>query len=74
MHEWKGFHKFSIIRSHKFNFIKKRIAMINSSVSAVVFYKQFLAYTVHIDWCYRSIDKDSCRTRHIPISIKYMHL
>ena len=48
--------------------------MFNSSVSAVLFYKQFLAYTVHIDWCYRSIDKDSCRTRHIPISIKYMHL
>ena len=35
------------------------------SVSAVIFHKQFLAYTVHIDWCYHAIHKHSCRSVHI---------
>ena len=26
-----------------------------------MFYKQFLAYAVHIDWCYHSIHKHSSR-------------
>ena len=36
-------------------------------VSAVMFCKQFLAYAVHIDWCYHSIHKHSSRSRHAPI-------
>ena len=31
-------------------------------VSAVMFCKQFLAYAVHIDWCYHSIHKHSSRS------------
>ena len=34
--------------------------------SAVMFCKQFLAYTVHIDWCYHSIHKHSSRSQHAP--------
>ena len=33
-------------------------------VSAVMFCKQFLAYAVHIDWCYHSIHKHS--RQHAP--------
>ena len=36
------------------------------SVSAVMFCKQFLAYAVHIDWCYHSIHKHSSGSRHAP--------
>ena len=32
-------------------------------VSAVMFCKQFLAYAVHIDWCYHSIHKHSSRSQ-----------
>ena len=39
------------------------------SVSAVMFWKQFLAYTVHIDWWYHAIHKHSCRFQHIYIYI-----
>ena len=35
-------------------------------VSAVMFCKQFLAYTVHIDWCYHSIHKHTSRSQHAP--------
>ena len=31
------------------------------------FIRHFLAYTVHIDWCYYSIHKDSTRSEHIPV-------
>ena len=37
------------------------------SVSAVMFCKQFLAYAVHIDWCYHSIHKHSSRSQHAPL-------
>ena len=43
------------------------------SVSAVMFCKQFLAYAVHIDWCYHSIHKHSSRFQHI-IYVNFMHL
>ena len=36
------------------------------SVSAVMFCKQFLAYAVHIDWCYHAIHKHSSRSQHAP--------
>ena len=36
-------------------------------VSAVMFCKQFLAYTVHIDWCYHFIYKHSSRSQHASI-------
>ena len=32
-----------------------------------MFCKQFLAYAVHIDWCYHSIHKHSRRSQHVPI-------
>ena len=38
-----------IIVSQKLNFIKKKYAYL--SISAVMFCKRCLAYTVHIDWC-----------------------
>ena len=43
---------------------------------SVMFCKQFLAYTVHIDWCYHSINKHLCRFQHIYIYIcvNFMHL
>ena len=63
MHEWKGLHEFSIMISKIFCFIKKKC----STVSAVMFYKQFLAYTLHIDCCYHSIHKHSSRSQHAPI-------
>ena len=37
------------------------------SVSAVMFCKQFLAYAVHIDWCYHSIHKHTSRSQHTSI-------
>ena len=40
---------------------------IREKVSAVMFCKQFLAYAVHIDWCYHSIHKHSSRSQHAPI-------
>ena len=43
------------------------------SVSAVMFYKQCLAYAVHIDWCYQSIHKHTSRFQH-NICVNYMHL
>ena len=36
-------------------------------VSAVMFYKQILAYTVHIDWCYHAIHKHISRSKQVPI-------
>ena len=30
-----------------------------------MFCKQFIAYTVHIDWYYHSIHKNSCKSQHI---------
>ena len=41
--------------------------MPREKVSAVMFCKQFLAYAVHIDWCYHSFHKHSSRSRHAPI-------
>ena len=35
-------------------------------VSAVMFCKQFLAYAVHICWCYHSIHKHSSGSQHAP--------
>ena len=40
--------------------------MPGEKVSAVMFWKQFLAYAVHIDWCYHSIHKHSRRSQHAP--------
>ena len=37
------------------------------SVSAVVFCKRCLAYTVHIDWCNNATHKYSCRFEHISV-------
>ena len=37
------------------------------SLSAVMFCKQFLAYTVHIERCYHSIHKHSCGSQHISV-------
>ena len=65
IHQWKGLHEFSIMRSQKFNFIKRKNSQ--PSVSAVMFCKQFLAYAVHIDWCYHSIHNHSSRSQHAPI-------
>ena len=55
--------------------MKKMIFFLNDylSVSAVMFCKQRLAYTVHIDWCYHAIHKHSCRFQHISY-LNYMHL
>ena len=36
-------------------------------VSAVMFCKQFLAYAVHIDWCYHSIHKHTSGSQHAPL-------
>ena len=36
-------------------------------VSAVMFCKRFLAYAVHIDWCYHSIHKHTSKSQHAPI-------
>ena len=44
------------------------------SVSAVMFCKQFSAYTVHIDWCYHAIQKHSSRSLDIAICVNYMHI
>ena len=41
--------------------------MPGEKVSAVMFCKQFLAYAVHIDWCYHSIHKHSSRSQHISV-------
>ena len=40
------------------------------SVSAVIFCKQFLAYTVHIDWCYHSIHEHLVSFSFFQILIK----
>ena len=45
--------------------LKKKHAY--SSVSAVMFCKQFLANTVHIDRCYHAIHKHSCRSQHTSV-------
>ena len=64
IYEWKGLYEFFIKESQKFDFIKKNALL---SVSAVMFCKQFLAYAVHIDWCYHSIHKHSSRSQHAPM-------
>ena len=60
-------------RSQKFDIIKKKKKKKKKhaylSVSAVMFCKFFLAYTLHIDWCYHSIHKHSCRSQHKNIII-----
>ena len=38
-------------------------------VSAVIFCKQCLAYTVQIDWCYHAIHKHSSRFQHVSVLI-----
>ena len=45
----------------------QKIIFLNAdlSVSAVMFCKQCLAYTVLIDWCYHAIHKHSYRFQHI---------
>ena len=62
----KGLYEFSIMKSQKFNFIKKK-NMFNWVFLLSCFCKQFLAYTVHIDWCCHSIDKHLCRSQHISV-------
>ena len=47
--------------------------MPGEKVSAVMFCKQFLAYAVHIDWCYHSIHKHSSRSQHAPYDDMGMH-
>ena len=42
-----------IVRGQKFDIINKKDS--KPSVSAVMFCKRCLAYTVHIDWCYHAI-------------------
>ena len=37
------------------------------SVSAAMFCKQILAYTVHIDWCNHAIHKHTSRSLHISV-------
>ena len=34
-----------------------------------MFCKQFLAYALHIDWCYHSIHKHSSRSQHARTSM-----
>ena len=41
--------------------------MLNRVFISVMFCKQFLAYFVHIDWCYHSIHKHSCRSQHTSV-------
>ena len=48
IHEWKGLHEYYSMKSEKFDFPKKHDEL---SVSTVMFCKQFLAYTVQIEWC-----------------------
>ena len=47
--------------SHRIRFTRLVIITLvpGEKVSAVMFCKQFLAYAVHIDWCYHSIHKHS---------------
>ena len=51
------------METQKFIYLKKMLTL----VSDVMFCKQFLAYAVHIDWCYHSIHKHSSRSQHAPI-------
>ena len=53
---------FPLMKNKKFDFLKNML-----SVSAVMFCKQFIAYTVHIDWCYHSTYKHSFRSQHISV-------
>ena len=55
------------LKSKNLIFFKKKKKRAYMSVSAVMFCKQFLAYTVQIDWCYHSIHKHSSRSQHAPI-------
>ena len=41
--------------------------MPGEKVSAAMFCEQFLAYAVHIDWCYHSIHKHSSGSQHAPL-------
>ena len=52
--------------------LKKKQAYLN--VSAVMFCKQCLAYTVHIDYYYHAIYKHSNRFQCLYISVNYMHI
>ena len=52
----------------KLIFFKKNAYL---SVSAVMFCKQFLAYTVRIDWCYHAIYKHSSNFQHISVLTTY---
>ena len=65
IHEWKGLDEFYIMKSHKLDFLEKKHAYF--SVSAIMFCKHCLAYTVHIDWCYHAVHKHSSRSRHISV-------
>ena len=54
------------METQKFDFIfKRKNAKLN--VSAVMFCKQCLAYTVHIDWCDHAIHKHSSRSQRISV-------
>ena len=48
-------------------FLKKHAYL---SVSAVMFFKQSLAYTVHIDWCNHAIHKHSRSSQHMWVLTK----
>ena len=48
----------------KINYLKKHTHL---SVSAVMFCKQYLAYTAHIDWCYHAIHKHTSRSLRISV-------
>ena len=61
-----------MVSHQKLDFIKKKYAYL--SISAVMFCKRCLAYTVHIDWRYHAIHKHSCRSQHVAICVNYMHI
>ena len=58
------------METQKIDLPKKNVYL---SVSAVMFCKQFLAYALHIDWCYHAINKHSSRSQHY-ICVNYMHI
>ena len=55
------------METHKCEFHLIKVAKGRIKVSAVMFCIQFLAYIVHIDWCYHSIHKHTNRSQHAPI-------
>ena len=52
------------MRRQRFEF---KISHAYQRLFAYVFCKQFLAYTVHIDWCHRATHKHLIRSQHTSI-------